>query len=199
MGFLTKGKTWIFMGIVAVGVGTPYLAEYAWNHTQDSRKPAIVYKEVYRVRDRAVDGFISNTNPKIYSRMRREIIEYASNSSKKYYLPTQLVIAMMRPESEFNTFAVSNKNAVGLMQINWQVWKGELSKAGIATSLEDLYDPKINIEAGCYILRKYIDQTKDLKKAIYKYLGDDHLPYYKAIQDSLGLMSMIDISMEVSK
>lgn len=188
-------------GMIMTGLGMTITANYLSDKLYKAKKeiPAIEYKSIYNINRQSLERFIVQSNPKIYGRMRKEIIDYATNSAQKYYLSSQLVLAMIEPESEFNTFAVSKADCIGLMQVNWKMWKPELIKSGIANKVEDLYDPQINIEAGCFILRKYIDQTKDLKQAIYKYLGSEHLPYYEAIQDCLGSISMINMSMEVVK
>lgn len=82
-----------------------------------------------------------------------EHIEYAA---KRFGLSPRLIYAIMRTESAFNPFAVSNAGALGLMQVVPGTAGNEVQayltgKAGVpATSM--LFDPQSNIEYGSVYL-----------------------------------------------
>lgn len=58
----------------------------------------------------------------------------------------------------------------GIMQIN-SIHKPLLDKAGI--SFYDLFDPKINIQVGAYILATCFEKHKNAKDAINAYNGQN--------------------------
>ena len=94
-----------------------------------------------------------------------------------------LVTAIIQVESSGNPKAISNKGAYGLMQIRWFVWKDELKKAGIAKEKKDLFNPRINIEAGKYILAHYMDKhDNNLKAALNSYSGGARNYYNKVME-----------------
>ncbi len=83
-----------------------------------------------------------------------------------------LMLALISVESEFNPTAVSNVGAKGLTQVMWKVWGADLIKAGIAKEERDLFDIKISILAGEYVLKKcLVASNGNVEKALERYLG----------------------------
>lgn len=81
-----------------------------------------------------------------------QYMEMISNASKRFGLPPQLIYGIMRTESAFNPFAVSNAGALGLMQLVPDTAGNEVhayltGKAGKPTRTL-LFDPENNIEYG---------------------------------------------------
>ena len=83
----------------------------------------------------------------------------------------KLIEAIIQVESSSRAKAVSEKGAIGLMQVRYAVWHKELKKAGIISTKQCLFDPKKNVRAGIYVLVKYYKQTGDIEKALIKYSG----------------------------
>lgn len=79
--------------------------------------------------------------------------------SDKYDLEPSLVCAVIKTESGFDQYAVSNKGASGLMQIMEPTakWAAELLKMEDYTH-DMIFDPEINIEIGCWHLSRLIKQ-----------------------------------------
>lgn len=75
-----------------------------------------------------------------YNRIVKAIIY----SSKKYDIPVQIIYGVMREESDFNVNAVSDKGAVGLMQL----MPATARYIGV-----DPYDPVQNVIGGVAYLR----------------------------------------------
>lgn len=78
--------------------------------------------------------------------------EHIENAARRFGLSPQLIYAIMRTESAFNPFAVSNAGALGLMQVVPDSAGNEVQayltgKAGKPT-ISMLFDPKNNIEYG---------------------------------------------------
>ncbi|HEX9058633.1 MAG TPA: lytic transglycosylase domain-containing protein [Clostridia bacterium] len=82
-------------------------------------------------------------------RYRENVAKY----SARYNIDPYLVFAIIKAESNFNPKAVSRKSAKGLMQITdktgaWGAEKTKIEKF----DTDDLYDPEININIGCWYL-----------------------------------------------
>lgn len=81
-----------------------------------------------------------------------QYMEPINQAAKRFGLSAQLIYAIMRTESAFNPFAVSNAGALGLMQLVPDTAGNEVhayltGKAGKPTRTM-LFDPKSNIEYG---------------------------------------------------
>jgi hypothetical protein len=81
-----------------------------------------------------------------------QYVEHIEHSARRFGLSARLIYAIMRTESAFNPFAVSNAGALGLMQVVPDTAGGEVQayltgKAGKPT-IGTLFDPKSNIEYG---------------------------------------------------
>ena len=88
------------------------------------------------------------------------------------YEDTDLLLAIIKVESNFNPLCKSSKDALGLMGITPKWWLKELEKMGIVKSRRDLYKIKNNIKAGSYILNKKIEKNnKNIEKALEAYSG----------------------------
>jgi len=84
--------------------------------------------------------------------------------AKEYGLRPDLILAIAHRESNFQPYAASFC-AMGVMQINYSVWAEPLG-----LTLENIYDIENNIDAGCVILRMYLNETGgDEAKALLYY------------------------------
>lgn len=92
------------------------------------------------------------------------------NASKKYDVPPDVITGVIMAESDGDPNAVnpnplrptdpSAENSRGLMQITERTAKSELG-FGVMT-LNTLFDPKVNIDAGTRLLRKYYNRLSPL-------------------------------------
>ncbi|HCA05544.1 MAG TPA: lytic transglycosylase [Ruminococcaceae bacterium] len=98
------------------------------------------------------DKVLKTAYPKKYS-------EFVEKAALTYNLDSSLVYAVIRTESGFNPNAESGAGACGLMQImpssfDWLMnLRGESGKY----TTDDLFDPEINIDYGCYLIRYNLD------------------------------------------
>ena len=80
-------------------------------------------------------------------------------ASKKHNVPILLLLSVAKGESNFNPRAVSNKGAIGIMQILWPQTAKDLG----FSRRKDLFDPCRNIDAGArylaWLLGKYDGDT----------------------------------------
>jgi len=104
-------------------------------------------------------------------------------AAAEYNVPAALIAGVIRSESRFNPTAVSDKGAVGLMQImpstaeyinkiiNSPPYGGvdaEGGRGGFAGG-GDLTDPRTNIFYGTFYLRYLLDKFGDEKTALFAY------------------------------
>ena len=86
--------------------------------------------------------------------------EYVEKASKEYDLDKSLIYAVIRTESKFNENAESRVGACGLMQImpeTFETYMNIRDESGKYTT-DDLFNPAINIDYGCYILRDLLNE-----------------------------------------
>jgi len=82
--------------------------------------------------------------------------------SRNYGVDPGLVRAVIKTESNFNRWAVSNKGALGLMQL--------IPETGRRYGVRDFFDPEQNVDGGVHYLRFLLDKFKgnlDLSLAAY--------------------------------
>jgi hypothetical protein len=83
-------------------------------------------------------------------------------ASKKYNIPVNLLKAVAKTESNFNSNATSNRGAMGIMQL----MPGTAESLGI----NDAYDPQQNIMGGAKYLSQMLDEFDgDAKLAVAAY------------------------------
>ena len=79
--------------------------------------------------------------------------DYVEKYADEMGIDKYLVYAVIKAESNFDEKAVSEKGAVGLMQIMPETGREGAKKLGIKDySDKKLTDPKINIHIGCYYI-----------------------------------------------
>lgn len=90
-------------------------------------------------------------------------------------LDPYLVASLIRQESEFNPNAVSNKNALGLMQLLPKVGKGVAKQEKLKHfSATQLFTPAINLQLGTKYFRSMVDQFGGFEYALAAYNAGDY-------------------------
>jgi hypothetical protein len=143
--------------------------------------------------------FVRGTGQRMYPRLSREIVDSAIRYSEKYDLSPILVLAIAKTESDFYPFALSKKNARGLMQVNPEANQQLLVQEGIFTDPTDIFDPERNIEAGCFLLRRFVNDSPDFNTALDKYLGADSVPYKAQIHEEMGAFLLLGITEDLNR
>lgn len=110
------------------------------------------------------NGFEKASYPLKYS-------EYVEKSAEEYNLDPALVYAVIRTESSFNPEAESAVGACGIMQMMPSSFEWLQEKRGCAGQYdtEDLFNPEICIDYGCYLLRYFYDLYEDEICAVAAY------------------------------
>jgi len=98
-------------------------------------------------------------------------------SSSENALDPYLVASLIRQESAFNPNAVSNKNAVGLMQLLPKVGKGVAKQERIKHfSPTQLFTPSVNLQLGTRYFRSMVDKFGAFEYALAAYnAGSDRV------------------------
>jgi soluble lytic murein transglycosylase len=98
-------------------------------------------------------------------------------------LDPYLVASLIRQESEFNPAAVSNKDAVGLMQLLPKVGKLVAKQVKMRHfSATQLFTPAVNLQLGTRYFRDTVDKFGAFEYALAAYNAGDN-----RVQDWLGM------------
>lgn len=119
-----------------------------------------------------VFNFYKKTEKKVIeSAYPLEYSEYVEEAAKKYDLDPALIYGVIHTESRFNPDAGSSVGARGLMQIMPETFDWLMEKRGEKGkyTADDLYDPEVNIDYGCYLLRYFLDYYGNEQCAVAAY------------------------------
>lgn len=97
--------------------------------------------------------------------------EIVAEESEKNDLDPALVYGVIRAESGFDPNAVSRAEARGLMQMTPQTfeWVQTMIPGSEELTVEDLFDPKVNIQFGCELLSLLLSHYENESTAICAY------------------------------
>lgn len=117
---------------------------------------------------------ISNIPKKIQSLIYiKEYEEYVEKYSKQYNVDENLVYAVIKAESNFNSNAKSSKDAIGLMQLIESTAQEICKKTDLQLSnqnlKEKLLEPEVNINIGTKYLSILIEKYKSIEVAVTAY------------------------------
>ena len=119
------------------------------------------------------DFTVTQVERSIYKRPA-EYAKYVEKYCAKYDVPEEIVWAVIKTESGFDSSAVSNKGAIGLMQMLPDTFRWLTSD--ILHDYHDagmLYHPETNIKYGTYYLSRLYAQFGDWDTAIAAYNGGE--------------------------
>jgi soluble lytic murein transglycosylase len=97
---------------------------------------------------------------------QKDLNYYIQENAAKYNIPYDVIYAVIETESSFRADAVSSTGARGLMQITKITLEELKGRLGTHYSMNDLFDPKINIRLGTFYL-----------SILYKRFGDFETVY----------------------
>ena len=127
---------------------------------------------------------INDLQPRLDVQVAKLIAKSAIKHSKEFGFPPELIIAIISRESAFNTLAISSADCLGLMQVNPKAHSDKTKKLG--WKRYDLFKIDNNILLGCMILREYYNSTKNIRKALKRYVGGNETQY---VLDILGIFA----------
>lgn len=106
----------------------------------------------------------------------------------KYRVPTDLVVGVAKAESRFQPNCVSRSGAMGVMQVMWKIHYGMLSKKGIATKQEHMFDPERGVEAGVMLLSRFLSTYGSIQQAINRYAGCIAVAYLQRVNQNIAML-----------
>jgi soluble lytic murein transglycosylase-like protein len=93
-----------------------------------------------------------------------------AEASERYQIDPKLILAVIETESAFKIDAISNKGALGLMQVIPATGIHVARELKINLSEKDsLFDPVINVLIGSYYLKELMKQYQDLEIVLTAY------------------------------
>ena len=115
-------------------------------------------------------SFRNNLLKIIYPKKYEEVI---SSYAQKYSVEENIIFAVIKAESNFDSNAISNKNAIGLMQLMEQTAKDIARKNNIEINYnnvkEDLCNIDKNIDIGTKYLSILLEKYKNKEVALAAY------------------------------
>jgi soluble lytic murein transglycosylase-like protein len=111
----------------------------------------------------SMDTFLKRNEVREANRSR--LAKSIETSARKYNLNPRLIASIMIVESRGNPFAITGKNAIGIMQIHLPTWGYTADREGI-----NLFKIEDNIDFGARILKNYIRQF-GLWEGVKRYNG----------------------------
>ena len=116
--------------------------------------------------EEVINSYCSSLNDRAISNLADIIL----NESKKYGYDWELILAIIKTESEFDSRAVSSKGARGLMQVLPSTARWVSSQLGFKyQGLSSLYDPEYNIKLGTHYLHMMHQKFGNIEEAIAAY------------------------------
>lgn len=99
-----------------------------------------------------------------------EYIDTINKECQKYNIDKYEILSIIKAESDFDSDAISSKNAVGLMQLTPETANWCAKKLGIKeVSEKDLINPEINIMLGVYYYSYLLQRYGDMNTALAAY------------------------------
>ena len=100
---------------------------------------------------------------------KKEYSEYVSKYSAEYEVDENLIYALIKAESNFEADAISNKNAIGLMQLMSATAEEVADKNDIQLTEENILEPEVNIKIGTIYISTLLKKYECIEIALAAY------------------------------
>jgi soluble lytic murein transglycosylase len=143
-------------------LGVQDLPSGLWFLTSESRIREQTIREIVAVLERYPTGLVHVT--------REELAEVIYDESVRNNHDPKFILALIKIESSFQNWSVSEQGAKGLMQIMPYVAESLAKELGIEWSGDrTLFNPFLNIKIGIHYLSRLIEDFNDLGLALTAY------------------------------
>lgn len=100
---------------------------------------------------------------------KKEYSEYVTKYSQEYVVDENLIYALIKAESNFQADAISNKNALGLMQLMPATAEEVAKKNEIELTEDNILQPEININIGTKYISTLLEKYECVEVALAAY------------------------------
>ncbi len=174
------------ISIIALGVAIVVIAVLSWQVISLRRsvqeKMDMVNRMISRYEAKAqfIEDYLPLVNAYTGSEVvAKRILSAVYENSLQYDLPPELILAVIKVESEFNPRAYSDAGAVGLMQVMPITGKYVGRSLGLwIDGKENLYDIEKNIQIGSVFLKECIERLGEQRGLGYYYAGRNTKYYH---------------------
>lgn len=100
---------------------------------------------------------------------KKEYSIYVEKYSKEFDVDSDLIYAIIKAESNFDSKAISVKEAKGLMQLMYSTAEDIAKSLKIELTEENIYDPEINIQLGTKYISNLLKKYECIEVALAAY------------------------------
>ncbi len=181
LGFFVGAR---YQGVMDNVVGLKTLVEVQNRKLSELRESNSHLTTVARLREILSDNRIRLSRSNV-----EEMATRVDRVSKKYGVSPDMIFAVIQAESSFDPLAVSERGAMGLMQLLPSTARELAEDLNIRwTDERILWDPLTNIEMGTYYLGTLLSRFNDVQVALAAYnQGPNRIAGIKAANASLPL------------
>jgi hypothetical protein len=192
---MKKIKTYIALGLAVTFIIWSFIIIINKTNSKTTESEIIIIHEEENPKLKKLTNIIKEIQPKLDPAVCNMIANTVIKYSTKYQLPPEFIICIIEQESHFKLFSISSANCKGLMQINPAAHPEKLKKLKIESG--NIFHIDNNIHLGCMILREYYNKTKDIEKALVRYVGGNNQKYVNAILSRFATIIIEDKEINV--
>jgi soluble lytic murein transglycosylase-like protein len=185
----------VLLAVLVFAFPTPSALVFSVDGLQGPVRRSVVRAPVLAVIDPAVhsiETFLKGYG--VNQSHRNRVAESIVSSAKKHNLDPRLIASIVIVESRANPFAISSREAIGIMQVHLPTWGHTADREGV-----NLFKIEDNVDFGTRILRDYIRQS-GLWEGVKRYKGwftnnpeseNSVLEYLAKVQRIYGLQESV--------
>lgn len=138
------------------------------------------------VAKRDLEAYITKKYRTVPRVVAKEVAGQVARLTREQDVPFSLIVGLIEVESQFKPWAISKKDARGLMQV-MPFWIKKKKEIGMdLASKYDLHDIETNIKAGIQVFKFHLKEANnDINKGLYLYVGKDNT-YANKVFNAMG-------------
>ncbi len=115
--------------------------------------------------------YMMSINKTLNKHDAEQFAKHAVESAQTFDLDIYVFLALMRVESGFQPEAISSQGARGLTQVIPKYHQDKIVEARRQVNRYSIYEPRLNMYLGAWVLREYIDKSNDVHNGLLRYNG----------------------------
>jgi soluble lytic murein transglycosylase-like protein len=125
----------------------------------------------FATKEAALVEYIQSQNKKLSTSVAYDIVKSTVKWAEEFGHTPELLVAIMKQESNFETYAISSAGAIGIMQVMGAVHLDKMIKAKQVVGTPEPFNVDANIYMGSMIYKKCLDNHKVDSLALKCYNG----------------------------